>query len=273
VNCFDLSPAAMDAAKKDGLNTTQSIQQCVAQVDCVITMLPASQHVEELYMGKGELLKHAPKTSLLIDSSTISPASARKVIKAANEKGYEMIDAPVSGGTAGATAGTLTFMVGGKSEHLEKAKLVLEKMGKKIFHAGDVGSGQVAKICNNMLLAIHMIGSCEALQLGKACGMDPKVLSNILMQSSGKNWSLELYNPWPGVMENVPSSRNYQGGFAVDLMFKDLGLAMESALEKNQDTPLGQLSRNLFGIHRSHGNGKLDFSSILKLFQEESSKQ
>jgi 3-hydroxyisobutyrate dehydrogenase len=186
------------------------------------------------------------------------------VINEAQRRGFEMIDAPVSGGTGGAAAGTLTFMVGGKKESLEKARPMLEKMGKKIFHAGDAGAGQVAKVCNNMLLAIHMIGSCEALNLGKACGMDPKVLSDILMQSSGKNWSLEVYNPWPGVMENVPASREYQGGFAVDLMYKDLGLALETALEKNQNTPMGQLARNLYGLHRNNGQGSLDFSSILK---------
>lgn len=264
VKCFDLSPNAVATAQKEGLKVESNVAQCVSQAEIVITMLPASKHVEELYLGSGNLLELVNKKALLIDSSTIAPESARKVIHEAVRRGFEMIDAPVSGGTGGATAGTLTFMVGGKKDSLEKARPALEKMGKKIFHAGDAGSGQVAKVCNNMLLAIHMIGSCEALNLGKACGMDPKVLSDILMQSSGKNWSLEVYNPWPGVMENVPSSREYQGGFAVDLMYKDLGLALETALEKNQNTPMGQLARNLYGLHRDNGKGSLDFSSILK---------
>ncbi len=264
VKCFDLSANAVAAAQKEGLKVETNVAQCVSQAEIVITMLPASKHVEELYLGSGNLLELVNKNSLLIDSSTIAPESARKVINEAQRRGFEMIDAPVSGGTGGAAAGTLTFMVGGKKESLEKARPALEKMGKKIFHAGDAGAGQVAKVCNNMLLAIHMIGSCEALNLGKACGMDPKVLSDILMQSSGKNWSLEVYNPWPGVMENVPASREYQGGFAVDLMYKDLGLALETALEKNQNTPMGQLARNLYGLHRNNGQGSLDFSSILK---------
>jgi 3-hydroxyisobutyrate dehydrogenase len=264
VKCFDLSANAVAAAQKEGLKVETNVAQCVSQAEIVITMLPASKHVEELYLGSGNLLELVNKNSLLIDSSTIAPESARKVINEAQRRGFEMIDAPVSGGTGGAAAGTLTFMVGGKKESLEKARPMLEKMGKKIFHAGDAGAGQVAKVCNNMLLAIHMIGSCEALNLGKACGMDPKVLSDILMQSSGKNWSLEVYNPWPGVMENVPASREYQGGFAVDLMYKDLGLALETALEKNQNTPMGQLARNLYGLHRNNGQGSLDFSSILK---------
>lgn len=269
VTAFDVSEKAIEIAKNAGLSTTTSAAAAVENADVVISMLPASRFVEDLYLSSGGLLEKAPKSALLIDCSTISPQSAKGVIASALEKGFEMIDAPVSGGTAGASGGTLTFMVGGEKTSVEKATPILEKMGKKIFHAGDAGAGQVAKVCNNMLLAIHMIGSCEALELGQQNGMDPKILSEILMQSSGKNWSLELYNPWPGVQENVPASRDYQGGFAVDLMAKDLGLAMEAALEKNVSTPLGATARSLYRIHSQSGNGRLDFSSILKLLQKE----
>ena len=153
-----------------------------------------------------------------------------------------MIDAPVSGGTAGAQAATLTFMVGGEARDLERALPLLEKMGKNIFHAGGNGSGQTVKVCNNMLLGIQMLGTSEALRLGIANGMDPKILSDIMTKSSGRNWALELYNPCPNVMENVPSSKNYAGGFGVDLMLKDLGLAVENAQDLNASTPLGAVS-------------------------------
>lgn len=176
-----------------------------------------------------------------------------------------MIDAPVSGGTAGAQAGTLTFMVGGEAKDLERARPLLEKMGKNIFHAGPSGSGQTVKVCNNMLLGIQMLGTSEALRLGIANGMDPKVLSDIMSKSSGRNWALELYNPCPGVMENVPSSKAYAGGFGVDLMLKDMGLAIENADDLNASVPLGELSRQLYEKHSKAGNGQLDFSSVFKL--------
>ncbi|NCN27407.1 3-hydroxyisobutyrate dehydrogenase [bacterium] len=267
---FDVSTKALEVATAAGLKAAKSASEATNGVDAIVSMLPASRFVEDLYLSEGGLLDVTPKNTLLIDCSTIAPKSAQNVIEKALAKGFEMIDAPVSGGTAGAAAGTLTFMVGGEESTLEKARPLLEKMGKNIFHAGKAGAGQVAKVCNNMLLAIHMIGSCEALELGSQNGMDPKVLSEILMQSSGRNWSLEVYNPWPGVQENVPSSKEYQGGFAVDLMAKDLGLAMEAGLEKNVSTPLGATARNLYRIHSQNGNGRLDFSSVLKMLQESS---
>src|SRR5690606_17339400 len=175
------------------------------------------------------------------------------------------IDAPVSGGTGGAAAGTLTFIVGGEAADLEAARPYLEKMGKNIFHAGDSGAGQVAKICNNMLLGILMAGTSEALALGVANGLDPAVLSGIIAKSSGRNWATELYNPWPGVMPDVPASKGYAGGFGVDLMLKDLGLAAEAAMRSGSAAPLGELARNLYSLHSAAGNGKRDFSSILEL--------
>jgi 3-hydroxyisobutyrate dehydrogenase len=202
---------------------------------------------------------------LLIDCSTISPKVSQAVAAAAKSKGFAMIDAPVSGGTAGAQAASLTFMVGGDVADVDRARPLLEKMGKNIFHAGASGSGQTVKVCNNMLLGIQMLGTSEALRLGVANGIDPKVLSDIMSKSSGRNWVLELYNPCPGVMENVPSSRAYAGGFGVDLMLKDLGLATENASDLDANVPLGELSRKLYEEHSKAGNGQLDFSSIFNL--------
>src|SRR6185436_3072180 len=196
----------------------------------VISMLPASKHVESLFLGDDGLIGRIAAGALVIDCSTIAPASAQRVAEAAQARGLAMVDAPVSGGTAGAAAGTLTFIVGGSTDDLERARPILAAMGKNIFHAGGLGAGQTAKICNNMMLGILMAGTAEALALGVANGLDPKVLSGIMSKSSGRNWALELYNPYPGVMENAPASRGYTGGFGVDLMLKDLGLAAESAI-------------------------------------------
>jgi 3-hydroxyisobutyrate dehydrogenase len=236
-------------------------------------MLPASAHVEGLFLGgagKPGLLDSIRAGTLVIDSSTIAAATSRKVAEAAAAKGIAMIDAPVSGGTGGAIAGTLTFMVGGETEDLERARPVLEKMGANIFHAGAAGAGQTAKICNNMLLGILMIGTSEALALGVANGLDPKVLSEIMRRSSGGNWALEKYNPMPGVMEASPASKNYAGGFGTDLMLKDLGLAQENATAVRAATPLGGLARSLYAAHSLAGHGALDFSSVLKLVQKSS---
>jgi 3-hydroxyisobutyrate dehydrogenase len=241
----------------------------VQNVDVVISMLPASKHVESLYLGEAGLLSKIAPGTLIIDSSTIAPESTRKVADAANARGLSMIDAPVSGGVAGAQGGTLTFIVGGSDTALAQARPLLEAMGKNIFHAGDAGAGQVAKICNNMLLSVLMSGTAEALQLGVNNGLDPSVLSDIMRKSSGGNWALEVYNPYPGVMETAPASRDYEGGFLVDLMIKDLGLAMASALDTGTATPMGSLARSLYVAHGDNGFGQVDFSSIQKLFQRD----
>lgn len=265
---FDLVPAAIKTLTDAGARAAQTAQDAVKGAEVVISMLPASQHVEGLYLGETDLLAHIDPSSLVLECSTISPESARKVAQAAQARGIRMIDAPVSGGTGGAVAGTLTFIVGGDAAALAAAMPILEKMGKNIFHAGAAGAGQVAKICNNMLLGILMAGTSEALSLGVANGLDPKVLSDIIAKSSGRNWATELYNPWPGVMENAPASKAYAGGFGVDLMLKDLGLAAESALHARATIPLGELARNLYSLHSAQGNGRLDFSSILNLFKK-----
>ncbi|RYF33691.1 MAG: 3-hydroxyisobutyrate dehydrogenase, partial [Comamonadaceae bacterium] len=224
LSAFDLSADACKKFAADGLPITASAAATVEGAEVVISMLPASAHVEGLYLGADGLLEKIAPGTLVIDSSTIAAATSRKVAESAAKRGIAVIDAPVSGGTGGAIAGTLTFMVGGSDADLERARPVLEKMGANIFHAGAAGAGQTAKICNNMLLGILMIGTSEALALGVANGIDPKVLSEIMRRSSGGNWALEKYNPMPGVMETSPSSKNYAGGFGTDLMLKDLGL-------------------------------------------------
>ena len=265
VHGFDLIQSQLDAFKAEGGIPVQSASEAAKDADVIISMLPASRHVEALYLGDAGLLATANPKALLIDCSTISPKVSQAVAAAAKAKGFAMIDAPVSGGTAGAQAGTLTFMVGGDASALDCARPLLEKMGKNIFHAGASGSGQTVKVCNNMLLGIQMLGTSEALRLGIANGMDPKVLSDIMSKSSGRNWALELYNPCPGVMENVPSSKGYAGGFGVDLMLKDLGLATENAGDLEASVPLGELSRKLYEAHSKAGNGQLDFSSVFNL--------
>ena len=269
LTAFDLARSACDQAAEAGLGIAPSAADAVAEADVVISMLPASRHVEGLYLGSGDqegLLQKIRAGSLIIDCSTIAPASSRWVAQAAAEKGLAMLDAPVSGGTAGAAGGTLTFMIGGEADAVARARPLLECMGKNLFHAGDAGAGQAAKVCNNMLLGVLMIGTSEALALGIANGLDPAVLSEIMRRSSGGNWALEKYNPLPGVMEGAPASRNYAGGFGTDLMLKDLGLAMESALATGAATPLGSMARNLYALHSAGGNGALDFSSIIGQF-------
>ncbi|AZQ10088.1 3-hydroxyisobutyrate dehydrogenase [Shewanella khirikhana] len=269
VKVFDLNPAAVEALKAQGAGSGDSAQDIASDADVVVSMLPAGKHVRGLYLGtdaaKG-LIEVVKAGCLLIDCSTIDADSARIVAEAAAAKELEFIDAPVSGGTAGAAAGTLTFICGGTDTAFEAAKVVLGNMGANIFHAGGPGAGQVAKICNNMLLSVLMVGTSEALSLGIDHGLDPRVLSDIMKVSSGGNWTLEKYNPCPGVMDTVPSSKGYQGGFMVDLMVKDLGLSQEAALSSQSSTPMGALARSLYVSHARAGNGKRDFSSIFEHF-------
>ncbi len=257
VKAFDIVPESLQNLVQQGAEACKTAAESTVDVDVLISMLPASAHVESLYLGDEGLLNRISPKTLVIDCSTIAPSSSRKVNEAAVEKNIEMIDAPVSGGVGGAVAGTLTFIVGGTPIAHERARPVLEAMGKNIFLAGTAGAGQAAKICNNMLLAVLMTGTAEALQ---------PVLSEIMRESSGGNWALQVYNPYPGVMAAAPASNNYEGGFLVDLMVKDLGLAMESALEQGASTPMGSLARNLYVNHAKDGNGRIDFSSIQKIF-------
>jgi len=266
VRAFDRLPSTLEAAVRTGVSAASSATDAVAQAEVVISMLPASAHVENLYLGEGGLLAQIPQGALVIDCSTIAPASARKVAQTAAAHGLEMLDAPVSGGTAGAIAGTLTFIVGGSAHALERARALLQAMGRNIFHMGAAGAGQVAKLCNNMALGVIMAATGEALTLGVAHGLDPKALSQMMAVSTSRSWATEVCNPWPGVLEAAPASRGYAGGFGNDLMLKDLGLAAEAAMGAKVPIPLGELARNLYALNSRAGNGGLDFSSVVKLF-------
>jgi 3-hydroxyisobutyrate dehydrogenase len=265
VTAFDLSADAVAKARAQGLQVAASAAEAVEGADVVVSMLPASKHVESLFLGADGLLVRLASGSLVIDCSTIAPAAAKKVAREAAARGLSMIDAPVSGGTAGATAGTLTFIVGGDAAALERARPVLQAMGRNIFHMGDAGAGQVAKLCNNMALGVIMAVTGEALALGVAHGLDARALSQMMAVSTGRSWATEVCNPWPGVLENAPASRGYSGGFGSDLMLKDMGLAVEAAMGIGATIPLGELARNLYAMNRQAGRGGLDFSSVVKL--------
>ena len=264
---FDLSQEALAQFLGAGANIGKSVAELASanNVEAIITMLPTSQHVRSVYLNQGGVLDIIPKGVLLIDCSTIDPQTARDIAKAAQDKGNPMLDAPVSGGTGGAEAGTLTFMVGGSKTDFDDARPLLSMMGKNIVHCGGPGNGQVAKVVNNMLLGISMIATAEAMSLGVSLGMDPKVLAGIINTSSGRCWSSEIYNPYPGVVENAPASTRYSGGFGVDLMLKDLGLATEAAKFAKQSVVLGSVAQQLYQLFSSQGNGKLDFSAIINL--------
>ena len=263
---FDLVEAACAAVAAEGASIAASAAEAAESADVIISMLPAGKHVAGTFLGEGGLLAKVSTDTLVLDASTIDAATARQVGEAAAELGIDFMDTPVSGGVAAAAAGTLAFMCGGSAAAFDRAKPILEGMGspEKIFHAGPAGAGQVAKAANNMLLAVHMIGTSEALAMGEAHGLDPAVLSEIMKASSGNNWSLQVYNPWPDVMEGVPSSNNYQPGFMVDLMVKDLSLACEVAESCGVDNQMGKQAMAAYSAHQGEGNGPRDFSSILE---------
>jgi 3-hydroxyisobutyrate dehydrogenase len=270
VTVYDPSAQAVAALVEAGASAAIS-PAAVAQasVAAIVSMLPAAAQVKQVYLGKDGLLAHVAPGVMLIDSSTIDPLSAREVAAQAAAQGNPMLDAPVSGGTGGATAGTLTFMVGGAVADFDRAGPILSAMGKNIVHCGDSGNGQVAKIANNMLLGISMVGVAEAMALGVALGMDAKVLAGIINTSSGRCWSSEINNPYPGVLDNAPASRGYSGGFGSELMLKDLGLATEAARHARQPVQLGAAAQQLYQSLSLKGHGGLDFSAIIKLYQQD----
>jgi 3-hydroxyisobutyrate dehydrogenase len=253
-----------------GAAAAASAKHAAAEAELVITMLPASPHVNAAYLGEAGVLAGARSGTPLIDSSTIDPHTAREVAAMAARQGNPMADAPVSGGTGGAEAGTLTFMVGCADSLFERIKPILAHMGKNIVHCGGSGTGQVAKICNNLLLGISMIGVAEAMSLGAALGIDLKVLAGIINTSSGRCWSSDTYNPYPGVMDNVPATRGYTGGFGTDLMLKDLGLAADAARQVQQPVVLGALAQQLYQMLSARGLGAKDFSAIVNLYRKAS---
>lgn len=263
VRAFDIVQANVERAVAKGAVKATSVADCIAGVEAVVTMLPSSPHVRSVYLGDSGVIAHARAGALLVDSSTIDPLTAREVAFDAAAKGLPMVDAPVSGGTAGAEAATLTFMVGGAAKDFESAKPLLACMGKNLVHCGAIGNGQVAKICNNLMLAIGMIATSEGMALAAKLGMDPKVFAGIVNTSSGRCWSSDTYNPYPGVLENAPASRGYTGGFGADLMLKDLGLATEAARTAGVPVLAAALAQQLYQKHSADGHGGKDFSSII----------
>ncbi|MFL5221113.1 MAG: 3-hydroxyisobutyrate dehydrogenase, partial [Microvirga sp.] len=267
VRGFDVSPAAIEAAGKAGINCSASAVAVADGTDAVITMLPSGQHVRDVYLGPAGLIVSARPGTLFIDSSTIDVDTARQVGAAAAEAGMEFLDAPVSGGVGGAAAGTLTFMVGGTVESFTRAKPLLEKMGGKIVHCGDTGAGQAAKICNNMILGISMIGVCEAFVLAEKLGLSHQALFDVASSSSGQCWSLTSYCPVPGPVPASPANGGYKPGFASALMWKDLKLAQEAATAAGASTPLGAAAAQLYALHNAWGEGGADFSGIIHLIR------
>ena len=266
VKGFDVSEEVLKQASKNKIEVCSDTLQASKEIDVLITMLPNGEAVSSVFNSES-LLENIDPSVLIIECSTINPKTSKELSLKASSLDLEMIDAPVSGGVKGAEEAGLTFMVGGSVENVEKAKPILSMMGKNIFHAGDSGSGQIAKLCNNMLLAIHMSGTAEAISMGVKSGLDPSVLSEIMSKSSGGNWSLDKYNPYPGVRIESPASKDYQGGFLNKLMIKDLNLAKELAQDSKTETPMGDSARKLYDELIEQGLEDLDFSSVQKLFQ------
>ena len=262
VNAFDLSEEALARAQENGCATFTSVREAVADAEAVVSMLPNGKIVEAVY--EGDVIGHAPKGAILLDCSTIDVDTARKVTADATAAGYEMVDAPVSGGIAAANGGTLTFMVGGSDSAFARAEPILAAMGKAVIHAGASGAGQAAKICNNMLLGASMIATCEAFMLADKLGLDLQTFYDISSKASGQNWSMTSYCPVPGVGPQSPADNDYQGGFATALMLKDLKLAMEAAASVDADVPMGEKAAALYEAFEKAGQGGLDFSAIIK---------
>jgi len=266
---FDLNTRTVQLLVDAGAKRANSPKSLASEVNLVMTMLPAAAHVRGVLTGSDGVFAGIGPGATIIDSSTIDPASVREFAALAKEHECALVDAPVSGGTGGATAGTLTFMVGGSQADYERVKPVLSTMGKNIVHCGDTGTGQVAKICNNLVLGITMAGVSEAMALGEALGIDPKVLGGIMNTSTGRCWSSDTYNPFPGVIETAPSSRAYTGGFGTDLMLKDLGLATEAARSAKRPAFMGALAQQLYQALSCRGDGNLDFSAVIRLYRQE----
>ena len=265
VKGFDLVSANMEKAAAGGVKKVASAADAAHGVDAVVTMLPAGK--DTLAVWGGGILEAAAPGTLVIDSSTIDVASARAAHKLAGAAKMLSLDAPVSGGVAGAEAATLTFMTGGAKSAFDKAKPILECMGKRVVHCGEAGAGQAAKICNNMMLGISMIGVCEAFVLAEKLGLSHQALFEVASSSSGQCWSLTNYCPVPGPVPNAPSNNSYKAGFASALMLKDLKLAQEAAAAAGATTPLGAAAAQLFGLHNAWGEGRTDFSGIIHLIR------
>ena len=266
VMAFDLSQPALDRAKANGCSIADSADAAVANAEAVVTMLPAGKHVADVY--RSTVFPNAPTSALLIDCSTIDVATAKSVEADAAAAGFSMVDAPVSGGIAAADGGTLTFMVGGSDDGFQRARLLLDTMGKAVIHAGGAGAGQAAKICNNMLLGATMAATCEAFVLAEKLGLDAQTFYDISSKASGQSWSMTNYCPVPGVGPETPADRNYDGGFAAALMLKDLKLAMEAAKEVGAYTPMGGEAEELYQRFVDRGGAGKDFSALIKMIDD-----
>jgi 3-hydroxyisobutyrate dehydrogenase len=266
VRAFDLSQEALDRAVQRGCSAASDAADACSEAEAVITMLPAGKHVADVY--RGSVLISAPKSAILIDCSTIDIATARRTADEAAFAGFTMVDAPVSGGIAAAEAGTLTFMVGGSDEGFERARPLLDQMGKAVIHAGGPGTGQAAKICNNMLLGATMAATCETFVLAQKLGLDLQTFFDISSKASGQSWSMTSYSPVPGVGPETPADRGYEGGFAAALMLKDLKLAMEAAQQSGAYTPMGGEAEELYERFVNLGGGTKDFSAIIKMIDD-----
>lgn len=265
VTAFDPVEAALADIVEAGATRAASAAAAVKGAEAVVTMVPAGPEVRDVYLGGGEVLEAVDPGTLLIDCSTIDVATAREVAGEAAARGFEMVDAPVSGGTGGAVAGTLTFMVGGPDAAFEKAKPILEHMGARIVHCGPAGNGQAAKVCNNMMLAISMLGVCEGFTLADNLGLDRQTLFDVVANSSGQSWAVTSYCPVPGPVPASPANNGFQPGFTADMMVKDLRLARDAAMKSGTGTPMGALAEALMALHVAGGNGPRDFSSIIEM--------
>jgi len=263
---FDVSKKMMERAKKKGLNIAESLDTLISdQISTVITMLPEGKHSKEIYLGENGLINRVSKDCLLIDCSTIDIETSKEIGKAADNQDIMMIDAPVSGGVMGAQKATLNIMVGGSKNAFDKALPVLKIMGKNIYHAGDIGSGNGAKICNNMSLGITMIAACESLMLAKRLNIDIKKVHEIMKNASGNSWPISVYPPLPGLIDGTPSNNNYRPGFSAGMMNKDLKLAYECSKSVNAQTPLGKMALEIYDQFCKEGNDTKDFSAISKV--------
>ena len=266
VRAFDLVPEAVQHATEGGCTAAGSAAEAVKDADVVITMLPAAQHVKAVF--ENDVAPNATRGALLIDCSTIDVASARSVGEAMTAQGFEFVDAPVSGGIAAAAGGTLTFMVGGTDAAFAKAQPFLDPMAKAVIHAGQLGAGQAAKICNNMILGATMAATCEAFALAKKLGLDLQTFYDISSKASGQSWSMTIYCPVPGVGPETPADHDYEGGFAAALMLKDLKLAMDAAKSAGAYTPMGGEAEELYQRFVDRGGGSKDFSGIIKMIDD-----
>ena len=270
VTAFDLVPAALEAAVRLGAERAGSAGEAAANCELVITMLPSSANVEAVYLGSGGIAENAAQGRLCVDMSTIDSGTSQRVAARLKERGIRFLDAPVSGGVGGATAGTLAIIVGGNAGDLEEARPALAAMGSNIIHVGDVGAGEVAKLCNNLISGSALIAVAEAFRIGEAFGVDLQILTSVIAKSSGATWVMEHMHPVPGIVDSAASSRQYAPGFMTDLMAKDLALAVNAAREKRVPLAVAPAAQQLYRLASSHGLGREDFSSVYKFLKPSS---